>query len=90
MQQAVWEERRVRMAYRRADGQWLNRLIAPVGLVAKAGIWYVVAGAGERHWVYRISRIMEADLTESGFERPSTFNLADYWTNWCRRFERGL
>jgi predicted DNA-binding transcriptional regulator YafY len=90
MQQAVWEERRVRMAYRRADGRWLNRLIAPVGLVAKAGVWYVVAGAGERHWVYRISRIMEADLTESGFERPSTFNLADYWTNWCRRFERGL
>ncbi len=89
IQQAVWEQQRVRMTYRRADGQWLQRLVAPIGLVAKAGVWYVVAGT-YRHLVYRISRILEASLTGEQFERPSEFNLSDYWTNWCQRFERHM
>ena len=27
-------------------------------------------------------------MTDIQFERPSNFNLADYWVQWCRRFER--
>ena len=88
IQEAVWQQRRVRLVYRRGDGLWIKRLVAPYGLVAKTSIWYVVAGIQERHWVYRVSRIMEAEMTEGLFERPSAFNLADYWTQWCRRFER--
>ncbi len=88
IQAAVWQQRRVRLVYRRGDGLWIKRLVAPYGLVAKTSIWYVVAGIQGRHWVYRVSRIMEAEMTEGLFERPSAFNLADYWTQWCRRFER--
>ena len=88
IQEAVWQQKRVRLVYRRGDGLWIKRLVSPYGLVAKTSIWYVVVGIQERHWVYRVSRIMEAEMTDVTFERPSAFNLADYWAQWCRRFER--
>jgi predicted DNA-binding transcriptional regulator YafY len=87
IQEAVWQQRRVRLDYRRGDGLWIKRLVAPYGLVAKSSIWYVVVGFHDRCWVYRVSRIQEAELTDSEFERPSDFDLADYWTQWCRDFE---
>jgi predicted DNA-binding transcriptional regulator YafY len=85
---AVWQQRRVRLQYRRGDGLWVKRLVAPYGLVAKTSIWYVVVELNGRYWVYRVSRIQEAEMTDSTFERPPTFNLADYWIQWHRRFER--
>jgi predicted DNA-binding transcriptional regulator YafY len=87
IQEAVWQQRRVWLDYRRGDGLWIKRLVAPYGLVAKSSIWYVVVGFHNRCWVYRVSRIQEAELTDSEFERPSDFDLADYWTQWCRDFE---
>lgn len=88
MQQAVWQQRRVRLQYRRGDGLWVKRLVAPYGLVAKTSIWYVVVYLNGRYWTYRVSRIQEAEMTEGTFERAPDFNLADYWGQWCRRFER--
>ena len=88
VQTAVWQNKRLRLNYRRGDGQWVKRLIDPYGLVAKASIWYVVGGMhGGRIQVYRISRIMEAELTGSFFERPTDFELANYWQTWRDRFE---
>ncbi len=89
LQEAVWQEKRVRLDYRRGDGQWIKRLIAPYGLVAKASIWYVVVDLNGRYWVYRVSRIQAAEMTDSVFDRSPTFNLADFWTKWSQRFERG-
>lgn len=88
IQEAVWQQRRVRLQYRRGDGLWIKRLVAPYGLVAKTSIWYVVVELNGRYWVYRVSRIQEAEMTDSVFERAGSFNLAKYWMNWSRRFER--
>jgi predicted DNA-binding transcriptional regulator YafY len=87
IQEAIWQQRRVRLVYRRGDGLWIKRLVAPYGLVAKTSTWYVVVGIQKQHWVYRVSRIMEAEMTEGQFERSASFNLANYWAQWCRRFE---
>jgi predicted DNA-binding transcriptional regulator YafY len=87
MQEAVWQERRVRLIYRRADGQWIKRVMEPYGLVAKANIWYVVGAVYRKAQVYRVSRIQEAKLSDGRFERPGAFDLAAYWTEWCARFE---
>ena len=89
VQTAVWRARRLRMAYRRADGHWIKRLIDPYGLVAKTSIWYVVAASYGRPQVYRVSRIQEAEITDSPFERPADFDLAAYWQAWCAHFEAG-
>ncbi|MCB8925087.1 MAG: YafY family transcriptional regulator [Ardenticatenaceae bacterium] len=88
VQTAVWQNQRLRLNYRRGDGQWVKRLIDPYGLVAKASIWYVVGGIrGEKIQVYRVSRIMDAELTGSNFERPADFDLAAYWQSWRDQFE---
>jgi len=45
---AVWSDRRLRMWYRRgADDQVVERLIDPLGVVLKAGVWYMVARTGD-------------------------------------------
>ncbi len=88
LQTAVWQNKRVRMTYRRGDGQWVKRLLDPYGLVAKASVWYVVGAIyGGMTQVYRVSRIMEAALTGSQFARPDGFDLAAFWQQWRNRFE---
>lgn len=88
VQTAVWQNKRLRLNYRRGDGQWVKRLIDPYGLVAKASVWYVVAGMyGSMIQVFRVSRIMEAELTGSSFERPEGFNLLTFWQSWRDQFE---
>ncbi len=87
IQEAVWQDRRLRLAYRRADGARRERLVDPYGLVAKASIWYLVAGAGGEIRVYRVSRVLAATLTDEPFERPPGFDLAAYWAAWSAEFE---
>jgi predicted DNA-binding transcriptional regulator YafY len=87
VQDAIWQERRLRMVYRRSDGNWVKRLVDPYGLVAKANVWYMVAGSFGAPFTFRISRIQEASLTESNFERPSEFDLQSFWEKWLYRLE---
>jgi len=87
LQEAVWRNRRIRMTYRRADGQWIKRLVDPYGLVAKAHIWYLVGATTGSMQIYRVSRLQEVVLTESTFERPANFDLAKSWAEWAARFE---
>lgn len=88
LQTAVFSDRRLRLVYRRADGQWIKRLVDPYGLVAKAGIWYLVGSVYAGHpQTFRVSRVQEAELSDSRIHRPASFNLAAYWTQWCAQFE---
>jgi predicted DNA-binding transcriptional regulator YafY len=88
LQEAIWQEQRLRLEYRRGDGHWVKRLVDPYGLVAKAGIWYLVAGSFGRPYTFRVSRIQEAVPTGSHFERPGQFDLVAYWQEWCAAFEK--
>jgi predicted DNA-binding transcriptional regulator YafY len=90
VQEAVWQDLRLRITYRRADGRWVRRLVDPYGLVAKASVWYVVARSLGNLNPYRVSRIMEAELTEHHFERPADFDLEEYWEEYCKDFEEGI
>ena len=38
-------------------------------------------------FTYRVSRIQEAEITDSTFERPANFDLPGYWAKWCADFE---
>jgi len=88
VQEAVWQNRRLRMTYRRSDGEWVKRLVDPYGLVAKTGVWYLVAGMLRGMiLVFRVSRIQEAEMIDSYFDRPEDFDLAAFWANWSAEFE---
>lgn len=86
---AVWEQRRLRVAYRRWGGE-VRRLVDPFGLVLKGGTWYVVAAVDGQPRTYRVSRIIELESLPATFDRPVGFDLATYWSSWVAGFEERL
>src|SRR5512135_1176650 len=59
LSEAVWESRRVAVDYERGDGL-VRRTLEPLGLVLKAGVWYVVAATEGQIRTYRASRVAAA------------------------------
>ena len=85
---AVWNSTRIAIDYDRGNGP-ARRDIEPLGLVLKAGIWYVVAGTvGGQVRTYRISRVVGVEPADERFERPAGFDLAGYWADAAEAFER--
>jgi predicted DNA-binding transcriptional regulator YafY len=88
---AVWSERRVEVRYERANRAVVERVLEPLGLVLKAGTWYLVAGVrgderGPR--TYRISRVLAAAVLDEPAERPAGFDLAAHWGDYQRGYTR--
>jgi predicted DNA-binding transcriptional regulator YafY len=84
--EAVWEQQRLRISYRRRSDA-VERTIDPLGLVLKAGTWYVAAQSGNAVLTYRVDRIITAEPTGERFERPDGFDLAQWWEGAASRFE---
>lgn len=62
-------------------------MVAPYGLVAKAGIWYMVYSRNEAIYVHRVSDLLDVRISQETFERPDDFDLVRFWKNWCEEFE---
>jgi predicted DNA-binding transcriptional regulator YafY len=63
----------------------------PLGLVNKAGVWYLVTVTGDRGIrVLRGSRILSARPLESPVRRPDGFELAVFWEKWTASFQASL
>jgi predicted DNA-binding transcriptional regulator YafY len=87
---AVFGDLEVDALYRRRSGTHDCRL-QPLGLVLKAGTWYLVATEdGPVPLVYRADRFDHAVASDRRFRRPAGFDLAGYWAGWRDEFERGL
>ena len=87
---AVRERRQLRLGYRRGDdGPETTRVVSPLGLVNKAGVWYLVAVAAGRGEpvVFRVGRIVSARALADSFARPSGFDLAAFWADWSASFQ---
>jgi predicted DNA-binding transcriptional regulator YafY len=87
---AVFGDLEVDARYRRGPGSRDCRL-QPLGLVLKAGTWYLVATeAGPEPLVYRADRFDHAAASDRRFRRPAGFDLARFWARWRDEFERSL
>jgi predicted DNA-binding transcriptional regulator YafY len=84
---AVWEARRVSIAYERGDAT-VERTLEPLGLVLKGGVWYLVAGVDGQPRTYRVSRVSRAAVLDAVFERPADFDLAAFWSESSSAYER--
>jgi predicted DNA-binding transcriptional regulator YafY len=62
------------------------RVVGPLGLVNKAGAWYLVAEAGDVR-VFRAGRVSAARVLAEPFGRPAGFELAAFWARWSAEFE---
>ena len=79
------------MRYRRSgDMEARPRAVAPLGLVLKAGIWYLVAQRGKTIRTYRVANIHDARISEETFIRPKAFDLAVHWQQASRDYEAGV
>ncbi len=92
VKQALWQDQQLIIVTRTVFGATIEQVVEPLGLVAKAGEWYLVAHTSGGRRVYRISRLVEATCLESGFIRPVDFDLAAFWEAHCRSLEseRGM
>ena len=86
---AVLDQKLLAMRYESWTGARDWR-VEPLGLVLKAGAWYLVARGAGKIRSFRVSNIVEQKAEEVGFERPADFDLPDYWVASIARFEAEL
>jgi len=90
IQEALWQERKLKLTYQRGDDSTVERLADPLGLVAKGSIWYLVAGIEGAVRTYRVARMRAAAVTDLPCERPANFDLAAHWEQSSIEFRANL
>ncbi|MFF7727468.1 helix-turn-helix transcriptional regulator [Streptomyces sp. NPDC008001] len=89
LQAAVLTDRRLRLRYRHG-GQEHPRTytVDPYGLVAKAGVWYLVADRRARPQLFRTDRVAAVTVTPDPVRRRAGVELADAWDVLRREVEQ--
>jgi predicted DNA-binding transcriptional regulator YafY len=90
--EAVSRERQVHLCYARADGSSVERVLSPLGLVAKGRVWYLVAAdpEGGQPRTYRVSRVRQASVAERPARVPADFDLRGFWETSKARLVAGV
>jgi predicted DNA-binding transcriptional regulator YafY len=86
---AVWRQRRLLLHYE----SWTRSSQAevdPLGLVLKAGRWYLIAAVRDKARIYRLDKVLEATVLDAPFTRPPSFEVSSAWKENVARFETGL
>jgi len=86
---AVWNDKRLTISYESWKGVG-ERHLEPLGLVLKAGEWYVVAQSSKGIATYKVANILSIAEVGGTFKRPPRFDLAKHWATSLERFEAGL
>ena len=89
VQEAVTRDRKLKIRYssrrsrfEHAGGEAENvteRIVEPLGLVAKGSTWYLIANTARGYRTFRVSRIQNALLLDAPCERPANFDLETHW-----------
>ncbi|CAL9446052.1 hypothetical protein SUDANB178_02319 [Streptomyces sp. enrichment culture] len=78
LQDAVFCDRRLRLRYRHSgEREARTYTVDPYGLVAKAGVWYLVADRRGRPRLFRADRVRRARLLDEPVRRRPGVELAD-------------
>jgi len=87
---AVLEDKKLYLTYQLPFLGELEQLVAPYGLVAKAGVWYLVYSVHGSIRTHRVPSLLDVRISEESFERPADFDLAAFWEKWCAGQEINL
>jgi predicted DNA-binding transcriptional regulator YafY len=92
LQTAVVRRLQVRFMYTNRARQQAERLVAPLGLVDKDDIWYLIAGTDNGQRTFRVDRMVGTEVTDLPAERPDDFDLSVAWSEVVDQVEqrRGL
>ncbi|MBA3941945.1 MAG: transcriptional regulator [Sphingopyxis sp.] len=86
---AVFDQRLLAMRYESWQGM-RDWTVEPLGLVLKAGSWYLAARGAGKIRVFRISNIHAPDVRDAMFKWPKEFHLPTWWQAEQARFEAEL
>ena len=88
---AVWNSHRIEVKYESWRGM-SRRELEPLGLVLKAGVWYLIARIAGKPGAltFRLANIQEFKSSSRRFKRPVRFDLARYWRDAVDRYETDL
>lgn len=86
---AVLDERRIAFTYAGWKGDHAGAA-DPLGLVLKAGNWYLVAQTRGEPRSFRVSEFRHVEVSDDSSIRPPGFDLPAYWAASVERFEREL
>jgi len=92
---AILDRQRISLDYESWTGirHWQ---MEPLGLVLKAGSWYLVANSQSRRNSqqvirhFKVANIRSLIIQETIFQRPEKFDLANYWQESITQFEQQL
>ena len=88
--QAVWSNTCLNIYYE-SWSRTVCHTLDPLGLVAKAGVWYLVARTdGGNVRTYKVAKILNLAVLGDRFTYPSGFDLARHWRSELERFEKDL
>ncbi|MEU4353157.1 helix-turn-helix transcriptional regulator [Streptomyces virginiae] len=81
---------RVHLGYAGVGKPAGERTVDPLGLVAKAGVDYLVAGTDKGLRTFRLSRVTSVEPTGEPVVRPPDFDLARAWRTLSGAFQDGM
>ena len=90
--EALWRGRRLRFDYAPSTSgeAATERIVEPLGLVARGSIWYLVADRDDQRRTYRVSRLVDAEVLAEPSRRPPNFDLAEHWERAATEFRDRL
>nr|BFE58537.1 WYL domain-containing protein [Dactylosporangium thailandense] len=74
--EALLRGRRIEVVYRDSEGDRTRRTVDPAGLVAKAGVWYLVTAEPA---LLRVARVESCTVRPEPAARPDGFDLPATW-----------
>ncbi len=90
LQESLATQRQVLLGYDGARKAASIRTVHPLGLVTKAGVWYLVAsndstskadrGPATDQRTFRLDRVTSAQILEKSSKRPDNFDLGAAWS----------
>lgn len=88
---ALWQQRRLRFDYRSSLAETTStREVAPLGLVAKGSVWYLVAEHDGERKSFRVSRMANVQAALEAATVPDGFDLAQHWQQSTAQFREKL
>ena len=81
LQEAIVRGRQIQLGYATPGKTASRRVAHPLGLVTKAGVWYLVADTERGQRVFRVSRVTSVKLLDEALVKPVDFDLGAAWND---------
>lgn len=88
LMQALWENKKLSITYKKVNGYTSNRIIRPYGIVVKQIDWYLIAYCEFSNDIrtFICERIIEWELLNEVFAIENEFNLESFWNKNNEKF----